>query len=373
MNNNYTVVDLYAGSGGVTQAFKNKGFNVLAAVEFNSSAAATYRANHPEVHLYEKDIREIHPLQILADCDLKPGELTVLSVCAPCQPFSRQNKSNKKDSRTKLVLQMIRFVKYLKPKLIFMENVSGLAKGRNSKILNSLIVTLRDGLGYYLAEPTILDAVNYGVPQHRERLFLIGSRERIPLGLPKQSHFPPKEANDIGKPQWVTVGDAFKDITRLSSGQQSSKDVLHRSRKHTALNIERLKHIPKNGGSRKSLPEQLQLECHKNGTGFNDVYGRLYIDRPSNTLTTGCTNFTKGRFAHPTANRAITPREAARLQTFPDSYIFKGTYDQISTQIGNAVPVKFAEAFADYFLTLPLDGNIERQNKYDGSNSSKKS
>lgn len=369
MNNKYTAIDLYAGSGGVTQAFKSKGFDILAAVEFNSSAAATYRANHPEVHLYEKDIREISPLQILADCDLKPGELTVLSVCAPCQPFSRQNKSNKKDSRTKLVLEMIRFVEYLQPELIFMENVAGLAKGRNSEILNSLIITLRNGLGYYLLEPAILDAADYGVPQHRERLFLIGSREKIPLGLPKQSHFPPKENR---KPQWVTVGDAFKGITRLSSGQQSSKDVLHRSRKHTALNIERLKHIPKNGGSRKSLPEHLQLKCHKDGTGFNDVYGRLYIDRPSNTLTTGCTNFTKGRFAHPTANRAITPREAARLQTFPDSYIFRGTYDQISTQIGNAVPVKFAEAFADYFLTLPLERDAKRQNKYDEPNSSKK-
>jgi DNA (cytosine-5)-methyltransferase 1 len=251
---------------------------------------------------------------------------------------------------------MIRFVELLRPKLVFMENVAGLAKGKNLKILNSLITALRDDLGYYLLKPAILDAADYGVPQHRERLFLIGSRKRLPLGLPKQSHFSPKEANDTGKLRWVTVGDAFSGITRLSSGQQSSKDRLHKSRKHTALSIERLKHIPKNGGSRKSLPENLQLKCHKNGTGFNDVYGRLHSNRPSNTLTTGCTNFTKGRFAHPTANRAITPREAARLQTFPDSYIFKVTYDQISTQIGNAVPVKFAEAFASYFLTLPLEG-----------------
>ena len=256
---------------------------------------------------------------------------------------------------------MIRFVKELQPKFIFMENVAGLAKGKNLIILNSLIFTLRDELGYYLLEPTILDAADYGVPQHGERLFLIGSREKISLSLPKQSHFSPQEAKAYGKPQWKTVGEAFIGIPRLSAGQQSSKDILHKARNHSALNIERLKYIPKNGGSRKSLPQHLQLKCHKKGTGFNDVYGRLNQNQPSNTLTTGCTNFTKGRFAHPTANRAITPREAARLQTFPDSYVFKGSYDQISTQIGNAVPVKFAEAFAEYFLSLQLNQEF---NKY---------
>ena len=348
-----TMIDLFAGSGGVTQAFKNKGFKVLAAVEFDPIIASTYRTNHPNVKLYEDDIRSVSPQQILEDCKIKSGELTVLSVCAPCQPFSRQNKSTKKDSRTNLVLQMIRFVKHMKPKYIFMENVAGLAKGKNAKILKSLVIALRDGLGYHLLEPEILDAADYGVPQHRDRLFLLGSREDQSLSLPDQSHYSPKLADSNGFQSWITVREAFSGLTRLASGQQSSKDVMHKARNHRPISLERLQHIPKNGGSRKSLPKRLQLKCHQKETGYNDVYGRLHFDKPANTLTTGCTNFTKGRFAHPTANRAITPREAARLQTFPDNYIFNGTYDQISTQIGNAVPVKFAEIFAEYFLTLP--------------------
>lgn len=129
---------------------------------------------------------------------------------------------------------------------------------------------------------------------------------------------------------------------------------MHKARKHKPLSLERLRHIPHNGGSRDGLPFELQLACHKNGknVGYHDVYGRMDFNRPSNTLTTGCTNFTKGRFAHPTSDRAITPREAARLQTFPDSYQFYGSYEQISAQIGNAVPVKLAEVFAHYFFEL---------------------
>lgn len=349
-----TMIDLFAGCGGVTQAFKNKGFRVLSAIEFDHAAAATFRVNHPEVILYEEDIRNIRLQRIIDDCDLVSGELTVLSVCAPCQPFSRQRISNinNKDNRTQLLLQLIRFVNHLKPQMIFMENVAGLAKGKNKPILSTLITNLRDGLGYSLIEPQILDAAYYGVPQHRKRLFLLGGREKMSLSFPPQSHFPPELAEKEGLESWKTVRNAFAGITRLASGQQSYQDQLHKARKHTQLNLERLQHIPKNGGSRKSLPKRLQLNCHKDGVGYNDVYGRLHFDKPSNTLTTGCTNFTKGRFAHPTANRAITLREAARLQTFPDYYKFEGNYDQISTQIGNAVPVRFAEAFAEHILRM---------------------
>lgn len=346
----FTMVDLFSGCGGVTQAFRKTGYNVLAAIEFHPGAASTYGANHPDVFLYEEDIRNVEPERIMDDCGLTPGELTVLSVCAPCQPFSRQNKSMKKDSRTQLVLEMIRFTKKIKPQLLFMENVPGIAKGKNKTVLNELINVLRDGLGYTLLDPEILNAVNYGVPQHRQRLFLLGIRDGKSLSLPPQTHFPPELAKENGLEMWKTVRDAFSGIPKLASGQQSRIDPLHKARKHTRLNIERLKHIPRNGGSRKSLPEHLQLSCHKKSSGYNDVYGRLHFDKPSNTLTTGCTNFTKGRFAHPTANRAITLREAARLQTFPDTYVFEGTYEQVSSQIGNAVPVRFAEAFAQHFL-----------------------
>lgn len=347
-----TLIDLYSGCGGVTQGFKNKGYRVLSAVEWDETVAQTYRVNHPEVVMYAKDIRKVDPIEMMQDCNLQAGELTVLSVCAPCQPFSRQTRRSEEDDRTKLVLEMIRFVQALQPQFAIMENVPGLNQGKNKEVLDELVNSLRYELGYTVLQPMVVDAVNYGVPQFRKRLILLCSRNDAILSIPETTHAPRKEAKLLGKAKWRTVQDAFEGISRLASGQKSKFDPLHQARNHGQLNLERMKHIPKNGGSRRSLPEHLQLTCHKNSAGHNDVYGRMDFRKPSNTLTTGCTNFTKGRFAHPRANRAITPREAARLQTFPDTYHFVGNYDQISTQIGNAVPVALAEVFAEYFYQL---------------------
>jgi DNA (cytosine-5)-methyltransferase 1 len=350
-----TLIDLYAGCGGVTAGFKNQGFQVLAAVEWEHAAAQTYVQNHPKVKMYENDIRDIKPADVMEQLQLQPGELTVLSACAPCQPFSRQNRVNKDGGRTKLILEVLPFVEVFRPQFILMENVPGLNKGENKKILDQLDKALSENYGYKVSGPFIVDAVNYGVPQFRKRLIVLCSREDISLSVPDITHTAPKQAKKTGKKKWATVKGAFKGIGKLASGQQSKTDPLHKARKHTKLNLERLKYIPKNGGSRDSLPERLQLACHKNeAAGYKDVYGRMDFRRPANTLTTGCTNFTKGRYAHPTANRAITPREAARLQTFPDEYKFVGGYDQVSVQIGNAVPVLLAEAFAKYLLQFQV-------------------
>jgi DNA (cytosine-5)-methyltransferase 1 len=349
-----TLIDLFSGCGGVTQGFKNHGYRVLAAIELDPVIAKTYKQNHPKVVLYEEDIRNVDPRKVLEKIKLKAGDLTVLSACAPCQPFSRQNKTAKEDDRTKLILEVLPFVESFRPKFIIMENVPGLNKGKNKVILDELIKSLREDHHYKVFGPFIVDAVNYGIPQFRKRLILLCSRDDVVLSIPEATHFSLKEAEKTGKERWHTVHDAFIGIPKLASGQTSKSDPLHHARKHTPLNLERLSYISKNGGSRKDLPERLQLACHKNkkDVGYNDVYGRMNFGEPANTLTTGCTNLTKGRYAHPTANRAITPREAARLQTFSDQYKFSGNYDQISTQIGNAVPVKLAEVFAKYFSEL---------------------
>lgn len=346
-----TMIDLFSGCGGVTTGYKAVGFNVLAAVEFHRVTAQTYRLNHPEVILYEEDIRRISPDTIMNDCKLERGQLTVLSVCAPCQPFSRQNRFRNTDKRASLVLESIRFVEALRPWFLFVENVPGLKQ--NPDILRKLVGDFEE-LGYKMSVSTIVDAVDYGVPQFRKRFILLATDLDIELRVPDTTHASSEEAARLGKTEWLTVRDAFVGLQDLNSGEVSETDPLHRARKHTRLSLERLRHIPHNGGSRDSLPIELQLICHKNGrnVGYHDVYGRMDFDRPSNTLTTGCTNFTKGRFAHPTFDRAITPREAARLQTFPDSYEFFGSYEQISAQIGNAVPVRLAEVFARYFYEL---------------------
>ncbi|GBC96825.1 putative BsuMI modification methylase subunit YdiO [bacterium HR16] len=346
-----TMIDLFAGCGGVTAGFKAAGFKVLAAVEFDPVTAETYRLNHPEVILYVEDIRNVLPEQVRERAGLRSGQLTVLSVCAPCQPFSRQNRYRREDARASLILEAVRFVEILRPMFLFVENVPGLRQ--NSAVLGKLVGNLGK-LGYRMSEPTIVDAVDYGVPQFRKRFILLGTYLDIELRVPDTTHASPEKAALIGKKEWNTVRDAFAGLQHLNSGEESGTDPLHKARKHTPLSLERLRHIPHNGGSRDSLPPELWLVCHRNGknVGYHDVYGRMAFDRPANTLTTGCTNFTKGRFAHPTSDRAITPREAARLQTFPDSYRFYGSYEQISAQIGNAVPVKLAEIFAHYFYKL---------------------
>ncbi|ACL24284.1 DNA cytosine methyltransferase [Chloroflexus aggregans] len=346
-----TMIDLFAGCGGVTTGFKAKGFNVLAAVEFDPVTAQTYHLNHPEVALYVQDIRDISPNEMMARCRLERGHLTVLSVCAPCQPFSKQNRYRHADERASLILETVRFVEAFHPLFLFIENVPGLRQ--HSDILDTLVGDL-EKLGYTMSEPAIVDAVKYGVPQFRRRFILLGTCLDRALRIPEETHASPHEAVRLGKQEWLTVKDAFAGLQSLHAGEQSATDPLHKARKHTPLSLERLKHIPHNGGSRDSLPIELQLSCHRNGRhgGYHDVYGRLDFERPANTLTTGCTNVTKGRFAHPTSDRAITPREAARLQTFPDTYRFYGSYEKISAQIGNAVPVKLAEIFAQYFHEL---------------------
>jgi len=337
-----TLIDLFSGCGGVTAGFKARGFKVLAAVESDPVTARTYRLNHPEVVLYKEDIRNVSPDKVMRDCKLGIGQLTVLSVCAPCQPFSHLNRSRSSDERASLVLEAIRFVEKLRPQFLFMENVPGIR--RNPDILGKLLGNLKK-LGYRTAS-AVIDAVDYGIPQFRKRFILLGTALDIELRIPEPTHASPEEAALLGRERWLTVKDAFVGLQDLNSGEADRTDPLHKARKHTPLSLERLRHIPHNGGSRDSLPVKLRLTCHSRNTGYHDVYGRMDFNKPSPTLTTGCTNFTKGRFAHPTSDRSITPREAARLQTFPDSYRFYGNYEQISAQIGNAVPVKLAEIFA---------------------------
>jgi DNA (cytosine-5)-methyltransferase 1 len=142
----------------------------------------------------------------------------------------------------------------------------------------------------------------------------------------------------------MSVKMAISDLPQLASGQADAEDTLHFAREHQAIALERLGHIPKNGGSRDALPERLWLACHRDRRGHPDVYGRMRWEDVAPTLTTGCTDLTRGRFAHPRDNRAISLREAARLQTFPDSYRFAGSAKHIAVQIGNSVPVRFIEA-----------------------------
>ena len=221
---------------------------------------------------------------------------------------------------------------------MFVENVPGLAAGAHA----DLLAEFREACGseYRFSQPLRVDAADYGVPQRRLRCLLIATRSSLIPSLP-----PP--TTPAGKRR--TVRDAIFSLRRLSSGETDPDDPLHRARNHRLIALRRLKKIPRNGGSRKDLPKSLALKCHRSDNCYPDVYGRMSWDTVAPTLTTGCTDLTRGRFAHPEDDRALTPREAALLQTFPPNYAFEGSPKMVAMQIGNAIPFELVRALAPAF------------------------
>jgi len=331
-------LDLFCGCGAVTEGVKRSGFRVVAAIDFDAVACASYRLNHPEVHLVQSDIREVDPAEFKVMFAGEPLELLI--VCAPCQPFSSQNRKRTEDVRSLLILQGLRFAKSLSPRAIFFENVPGLAASANAPILLELERGLT-ALGYSLSAPHRVNAADYGVPQRRYRCVMIATKDRDLPDIP-----PPVTPTG----NRIHVRDAIGDLPALTCGEAAAGDQLHRARSHSALSLARMLHIPKDGGSRFSLPEELELRCHKGHSGHPDVYGRMSWGDVAPTLTTGCTDITRGRFMHPRDDRAITLREAARLQTFGDDYRFAGNFSDVARQIGNAVPVLLVENLASALL-----------------------
>lgn len=317
-------IDLFSGSGAVTAALKEAGFNVAVALDNDATACNTYRLNHKEV-----DLRETNICEITKEDFPDISDVSLLVVCAPCQPFSLQNQKRCKDPRSKLVLESIKFIEEYSPSLVFFENVPGLAASPEFRKLKRQL----NPIGYKLTNVRLFDAADFGVPQRRKRCVVMASKSKSAIKL-FNKFAPPKIK--------TTVYDAIGNLPTLNSGEQDPKDTLHKARRHKPIVLERLQHIPKNGGSRASLPEHLQLDCHKKmgkTQTYSDVYGRMKWNDVAPTLTTGCTDVTKGRFVHPEQDRAITLREAALLQGFPLGYQFSGNSSSISRQIGNAVPL----------------------------------
>lgn len=342
----FTAVDLFSGCGGLTLGLKQAGFKVVGAVEIDELAAETYRTNHPEVYLWQNDIRKITGKQILKTLKLKTGELTLLAGCPPCQGFSsiRTHNGGKRivDRRNDLVFEYLRLVKSLKPKIVMMENVPALAENYRMLELKKEL----EKLGYKLGDtPTVLNAADYGVPQRRRRMILLGAKDKS-ITMPE----PVKKIR--------TVKDAIFKVSKIGN----SNDPLHDyPEKRTSDIIKIISLIPKDGGSRISLPKKYWLECHKRYPGgFKDVYGRLSWNDVSSTITGGCVSPSKGRFLHPSQNRSITLREAALLQTFPSNYYFslKRGRQGAALMIGNALPPAFIKIHAQAVKKHLIENNV---------------
>lgn len=329
----------------MTAALRSQGYRVLVAVDNDPVACKTYKLNHYRTRVVCDDITKVDPGAHPKFVGI--GKVDLLIVCAPCQPFSSQNRAHKDalkgDDRASLLLQAVKFAKALKPGVVFFENVSGLAAPYNKVLLDQLKSELAVA-GYSLSEPRRIDAADLGVPQRRVRCVMVAARSEAALKQFEKAALAPAR---------MTVREAIGHLPPLQSGEQFAPDALHFARTHQDIVLERLQHISKDGGSRSDLPERLELACHKGRTkSFSDVYGRMRWDDVAPTLTTGCTDVTRGRYAHPEQDRAITLREAALLQTFPPEYRFHGNAAQVARQIGNAVPVRMLEALMPVIKTM---------------------
>lgn len=328
-------IDLFSGAGGATQGLSDAGFDVVGAIEFDAIAAESYRLNHPQVHLWEKDIRHVTATEVKRVLGLEQGELALLKACPPCQGFSSlaEGRIDADDPRNELVRHTIRFVRVLRPRAVLVENVPGLGRDRRSR---DLLSALRQ-MGYN-ARTYSVNAVSFGVPQNRKRLIILAMR-----GLRTQL---PTELSETDPEEPRTVRQAFTQLAQ----EVATDDPLNVSRTLPEDVLQRVKAIPV-GGNRFDLPPELQLACHKKlardgKSGAAGSYARLRWDDPAPTMTTRCTTPACGPFLHPEEHRPITLREAAAIQTFPAGYQFAGSRGDIERQIGNAVPVRMASRIA---------------------------
>lgn len=350
-----TVIDLFAGCGGMTAGFVQQGFVPKLAVEHWLSAAATYAANFGESHVRLVDIAD------LATADMPEADVVVGGP--PCQGFSTLGRKDPNDPRNGLWKEYVRVVLAANPKVFVVENVAQFTKSREFQALTDELSSgaLRQWRHH---EWGILDAADYGVPQRRRRMILVASRVG-PISLPTPTH----AKTGVGRlPPWATVSDAFGDV-----GWEPVGDVLplrktaffgakvkgvfasseiHLGRRHTQMSLDRYDHIPP-GGGRLDLPAELTPGYLLGRTsGFTDVIGRMRWDTPSPTIRTEFFTPSKGRYLHPQwddecrVNRPITHLEAARLQTFPGDFVWCGSKLSIARQIGNAVPPRLAAAIA---------------------------
>lgn len=354
------VVDLFAGSGGLTLGLKWAGFRVGAAVEIDEASARTYRANHPSTRVLVRDIRAVTGPQLLRAARAERVDLLV--GCAPCQGFcSLTRKNRKRDPRNGLLLEMGRLVRSLRPKAVLMENVPGLADVGRSVFERFLRVLRSSGYEYHWR---VVQMADYGVPQSRRRLVLLAGRGGA-LPFPAATHGrDPAPGSDILP--WVDLRRAIggrrapvrlSDARRQGGPRRFNWHVVRDLQPQTKARLRAA--LP--GASRTELEDELLPECHREGyAGFTNVYGRMAWQSPAPTITGGCTTPAKGRFGHPDRRRTtISVREAALLQTFPASYVFRlEEIDAVCEMIGNAVPPRFAQVVGAELLQAlkpPLD------------------
>lgn len=328
----FGVVDLFCGIGGLTCGLEKAGLDVVAGYDLDATCEYAYTHNNSSLFI-NRNIGDIDGKEIKRL--LRGYDVKILAGCAPCQPFSRHQKDKKDRSKHKdwkLLYQFARLVEEAQPHIVSMENVPELEK---EKVFSDFVDILKKQK--YNVTYKVVNAADYGVPQRRKRLLLLASKKKN-IAFIEPTHNQP-----------VTVREAIGNLPLIGAGESNDIDRLHITSSLSATNLQRMQHsIP--GGSWKDWPENLISECHKKKKGqtYISVYGRMCWDDVAPTITTQFTGYGTGRFGHPEQDRALTLREGAIIQTFPEDYSFLAPDKEIiikdiSRQIGNAVPPRLGE------------------------------
>ena len=332
------VYDFFAGCGGASCGLQAAGMEISFALDHDADARESFEANFPDVHFEFADIRDVSVEAVRLRVEEERPNPVLFSGCAPCQPFTKQNTKRPRldeDERVPLLAYFAHFVEVCRPDIVFVENVPGLQNlDSDSQPFGGFLSRLK-AAGYKMDYRPIKLA-KYGIPQSRRRLVLVGSRHGT-IRLPDETHGP-----GTRNERYDTVRDWISHLPPIQAGEEHEEVTNHRAANLSARNVERVKATPEGGGHR-DWPEHLKLECHKGFSGYTDVYGRMSWDSPASGLTTRCISYSNGRFGHPEQDRAISIREAACLQTFPEDFVFEGCMASRARQIGNAVPVRLAE------------------------------
>lgn len=336
-------IDLFCGCGGLTYGMRNAGVRVLAGFDTDTKMKSIYEGNNSDSEFKIKDIRDVTSDEVIGIFDHHKGP-RIIAGCAPCQPFSKINrKGGTRHKDYSLMDEFSRLVREVKPDGVLMENVQNFPV-HGKQIWNYFLESLeKAGLRYSWG---IVDAARFGVPQHRLRFVLLAAKEKptIPQGT-----FGPH-----GVRPYVTVMDAISDLPSIDSGYRDSSKLQHSCKSLSLDNLKRLELTPIDGGSREDIPRKYWISTHKIHIGHSDTYGRMAWNKPAPTLTCRCVSISNGRFAHPVQNRGISIREAARLQSFPDLYIFPVSLEHAQKCIGNAVPPLMAEQLTRSLITSLL-------------------
>ncbi len=361
-------VDIYAGCGGLSWGLKEAGFKITYALDWDKHACATHEQNFPETTVDCADVRTISGERILA---ASGGRIDLVAGGPNCQGVSQRGLRSPDDPRNFMFPEYLRLIEHIKPRMFLMENVPGIAHRHNFNLLREIFLAFTN-LGYRCAADVLL-AANYGVPQLRYRFVMIGTLGDEELGFPIPTH--QAKCSDASHQPYVTISEAIGELPpinqvnqkkgpiKYSKDPESAYQIMmrdnstqihdHQTSATKELNLQRASHVPV-GGNWKDIPPDLLpprfFSCRL--TDHSTTYARPRWDMPSFTVTSLLGNITSGAFTHPSQNRAFTVREGARLQSFPDKFIFGGPANSKYRQIGNAVPPLLAKAVGAHLLAL---------------------